>query len=181
MTYEWDDAGNRSNFAKHGVDFADEESVLAGPCVAFVDNRFDYGEERYISLGLLARRVVVTAHSLRGGVTRIISMRKAIRRAQEIHQRATAAWPPPKQQLTIRLDADVLDWLKGNGRGYQTRINHILRAAMESPPTGRAPHRRVEAHVMLLAPRVKASASSEPHPVGSVVVGRFRPPLLSDR
>lgn len=41
-------------------------------------------------------------------------------------------WPPGKQQLTIRLDADVLDWLKANGRGYQTRINHILRAAMES-------------------------------------------------
>jgi uncharacterized DUF497 family protein len=43
-----------------------------------------------------------------------------------------AAWPPAKHQLTIRLDADVLNWLKANGRGYQTRINHILRAAMES-------------------------------------------------
>ncbi|MGO9263465.1 MAG: BrnA antitoxin family protein [Candidatus Binataceae bacterium] len=48
------------------------------------------------------------------------------------------AWPPVKQQLTIRLDADVLDWLKANGRGYQTRINHILRAAMESKPARRA-------------------------------------------
>jgi uncharacterized protein (DUF4415 family) len=41
-------------------------------------------------------------------------------------------WPPSKAQLTIRLDADVLSWLKSNGRGYQTRINHILRVAMES-------------------------------------------------
>ena len=48
------------------------------------------------------------------------------------------AWPPVKQQLTIRLDADVLDWLKANGRGYQTRINRILRAAMESQPPHRA-------------------------------------------
>ena len=48
--------------------------------------------------------------------------------------KATAAWPPAKQQLTIRLDADVLKWLKANGRGYQTRINRILRAAMESQP-----------------------------------------------
>jgi hypothetical protein len=39
---------------------------------------------------------------------------------------------PAKQQLTIRLDADVLKWLKAHGRGYQTRINRILRAAMES-------------------------------------------------
>jgi len=43
-------------------------------------------------------------------------------------------WPPTKKQLTIRLDADVLDWLKGQGRGYQTRINYILRVAMENEP-----------------------------------------------
>jgi uncharacterized protein (DUF4415 family) len=51
--------------------------------------------------------------------------------------RAAQAWPPAKQQLTIRLDADVLTWLKTNGRGYQTRINRILRAAMESTPPSR--------------------------------------------
>ena len=39
---------------------------------------------------------------------------------------------PIKKSLTIRLDADVLAWLKGQGRGYQTRINKLLRAAMES-------------------------------------------------
>ena len=43
-----------------------------------------------------------------------------------------------KQQLTIRLDADVLTWLKANGRGYQTRINRILRAAMEGQPSSRS-------------------------------------------
>ena len=54
---------------------------------------------------------------------------------EEFFKKATVAWPPAKQQLTIRLDADVLNWLKANGRGYQTRINRILRAAME----GQAP------------------------------------------
>ena len=56
--------------------------------------------------------------------------------------KAREAWPPVKQQLTIRLDADVLKWLKAYGRGYQTRINYILRAAMESQPplrSGAAP------------------------------------------
>lgn len=48
--------------------------------------------------------------------------------------KAIQIWPPAKQQLTIRLDADVLNWLKASGRGYQTRINRILRAAMESRP-----------------------------------------------
>ena len=38
---------------------------------------------------------------------------------------------PIKKPLTIRLDADVLCWLKGQGKGYQTRINAILRSAME--------------------------------------------------
>jgi uncharacterized protein (DUF4415 family) len=38
---------------------------------------------------------------------------------------------PIKKPLTIRVDADVLAWLKGQGRGYQTRINALLRNAME--------------------------------------------------
>jgi uncharacterized protein (DUF4415 family) len=50
-------------------------------------------------------------------------------------KKATLPWPPAKKQLTIRLDADVLDWLKGHGKGYQTRINRILRIAMESQPS----------------------------------------------
>jgi uncharacterized protein (DUF4415 family) len=58
-------------------------------------------------------------------------------------RKATAAWPPKKKQLTIRLDADVLAWLKGHGRGYQTRINRILRVVMESAPPG-GPRRRQE-------------------------------------
>ena len=49
-------------------------------------------------------------------------------------KKAKVAWPPLKKQLTIRLDADVLEWLKGHGRGYQTRINRILRVVMESQP-----------------------------------------------
>ena len=38
---------------------------------------------------------------------------------------------PVKETVTIRLDADVLDWLKQGGKGYQTRVNKILRAIME--------------------------------------------------
>src|SRR5271163_4241634 len=39
---------------------------------------------------------------------------------------------PIKKPLTIRLDADVLAWLQGQGKGYQTRINALLRRAMEN-------------------------------------------------
>lgn len=37
---------------------------------------------------------------------------------------------PLKQSTTVRIDADVLAWLRAQGKGYQTRINRILRAAM---------------------------------------------------
>jgi uncharacterized protein (DUF4415 family) len=40
---------------------------------------------------------------------------------------------PIKKSLTIRIDADVLAWLRSQGKGYQTRINQLLRAAMHSP------------------------------------------------
>jgi uncharacterized DUF497 family protein len=87
MIYEWDEAKNRTNLVKHGLDFADAEQVLTGPCVTFADSRFDYGELRLITLGLLAGRAVVVAHAPRGeDITRIISMRKANRREQKIYQ-----------------------------------------------------------------------------------------------
>jgi uncharacterized protein (DUF4415 family) len=38
---------------------------------------------------------------------------------------------PIKKPLTIRLDADLLAWLRAQGKGYQTKVNRILRAAME--------------------------------------------------
>src|SRR5260370_31457520 len=43
---------------------------------------------------------------------------------------------PPKKSVTIRLGADVLKWLKGYGRGYQTRVNMLLRHAMTSSEQG---------------------------------------------
>jgi uncharacterized protein (DUF4415 family) len=39
---------------------------------------------------------------------------------------------PPKKSVTMRVDADVLEWLKGYGKGYQTRVNFLLRHAMAS-------------------------------------------------
>ena len=45
---------------------------------------------------------------------------------------------PIKRQLTVRIDADVLAWLKSQGKGYQSRLNAILRAAM----VGKAVRRR---------------------------------------
>ncbi|MGA3017913.1 MAG: BrnT family toxin [Bryobacteraceae bacterium] len=87
MKFEWDEAKNRKNAAKHGLNFEDAEPVFSGPCVTFEDDRFDYGEQPPITLGLLAGRLVVIAHSPRDEGTRIISMRKGNRREQKIYQK----------------------------------------------------------------------------------------------
>ncbi len=44
---------------------------------------------------------------------------------------------PHKQPVTLRLDADVLEWFKSQGQGYQTRINNLLRRYMESQQSQR--------------------------------------------
>jgi uncharacterized protein len=87
MKYEWDERKNRKNLAKHGLNFEDAEPVFSGPCVTFEDDRFDYGEERLVSLGLLVGRLAVIAHSPRDEGTRTISMRKGNRREPKIYQR----------------------------------------------------------------------------------------------
>ena len=43
---------------------------------------------------------------------------------------------PRKTSLTMRLDADVVDWLRGTGEGYQTRVNAYLRELMERNANG---------------------------------------------
>ena len=50
-------------------------------------------------------------------------------------EKAVKGLPPGKRDIHLRIDADVLDWFKQAGRGYQTRINEVLRAFVESRRT----------------------------------------------
>lgn len=77
MQYTWDDAKRESNLRKHRLDFADAKIVLDGLTVTFEDDRFDYSEQRFITIGLLAGEFVAIAHTKEQDITRIISMRKA--------------------------------------------------------------------------------------------------------
>lgn len=52
--------------------------------------------------------------------------------AKAIVRRGGLTGPTPKAQITLRLDADVLKWFRSRGKGYQTRINSLLRAFMEA-------------------------------------------------
>ena len=55
---------------------------------------------------------------------------------QLIEMKSARYYRPIKKQITARVDADVLLWLKSQGKGYQSRMNAILRAAMLSASDG---------------------------------------------
>jgi uncharacterized protein (DUF4415 family) len=50
---------------------------------------------------------------------------------------------PAKRPVTIRLDEDIIDWLKSYGRGYQTKANLLLRHAMKASTQSTRPRRAV--------------------------------------
>ena len=133
-----------------------------------LDDREDYGEERFVTFGLLDGRVVAVVHTETEDTIRVISIRKAKKREQISTSKASkTAWKrvdalrdeeidlsdnpevtpemfakaivrrglvsaPPKEQVTLRLDVDVLKWFRSQGQGYQTQINALLRAYMEA-------------------------------------------------
>jgi len=87
MDCEWDEEKNRSNLAKHGIDFADAVRVFNGPTIEYMDDRVDYGEPRFIALGLIDSAVIVVVYTLRKDRIRIISARKATRyERQKYHE-----------------------------------------------------------------------------------------------
>jgi uncharacterized protein len=77
MEFAWDEAKRKSNLRNHGIDFVGIEQVFEGETVTVLDDRFDYGEKRFVTFGLLDNRVVAIAHTETDEVIRIISVRKA--------------------------------------------------------------------------------------------------------
>jgi uncharacterized protein len=79
MNFEWDNLKNDLNIDKHGFDFADAYRVFGLPMLVDIDNRRDYGEDRWIGTGLLDGRIVVVIFTEPDReTTRIISLRKAL-------------------------------------------------------------------------------------------------------
>lgn len=77
MRFVWDEAKRRSNWDKHGVDFVDAVRMLHGEPFMEADNRRNYGEVRCVAMGEEARRILVVVFTVRDGVFRIISARRA--------------------------------------------------------------------------------------------------------
>lgn len=87
LKFSWDEAKRQANLANHSFDFADAEAVFRGPTFTFEDDRYDYGEKRFITLGMLNMTVVVIAHTERNNTIRLISMRKATKYEQKLYFR----------------------------------------------------------------------------------------------
>jgi uncharacterized DUF497 family protein len=80
MRFEWDEEKRRTNLTRHGIDFAELAPVFEdAPPYTQVDDRYDYGEERLFTLGLLKGLVVAISHTWTGDIIRIISARRASR------------------------------------------------------------------------------------------------------
>ena len=80
MNFEWDEEKRRANISNHGLDFAGAWEIFEGPMLTGLDEREDYGEDRWIGIGLVSGRVVVVIFTERSDDTiRIISLRKALK------------------------------------------------------------------------------------------------------
>ena len=89
MRFEWDEDKNQTNIRKHGLDFSDAWEVFASPMLVGLDDREDYGEDRWIGVGVLWSRVVVVCFVERSEDTiRMISMRKATNQERKRYEQA---------------------------------------------------------------------------------------------
>jgi len=84
MRFSWDEVKRQSNASEHGLDFADAPRVFEGVTYTFEDDRFSYGERRFVTLGLLDGMVVSVVHTESPRLIRVISFRKATKREQTI-------------------------------------------------------------------------------------------------
>jgi len=92
MEFEWDDEKNQRNIEKHGVGFEMASQIFNGFTFDAVDERFDYGEMRTISIGRIDNvAYLAVVHTDRNGNCRIISARQANKKEikrydEEIHK-----------------------------------------------------------------------------------------------
>ena len=85
MQFSWDEPKRRRNLKVHGLDFFDAWKVFAGATFTFEDDRFEYDEQRLVTLGLLAGIPVSIVHTETENEIHIISFRKATKRESAIY------------------------------------------------------------------------------------------------
>jgi len=78
MLFTWDEKKRLRNLKKHGIDLTCAADIFSGPTFTWEDSRFDYGEQRWITMGLLGSQIVVlVVHTETEEEIHVISIRKA--------------------------------------------------------------------------------------------------------
>jgi hypothetical protein len=86
LRFGWDKSKAKSNYAKHGVSFDLAKEVFRDPfAVEFLDDRQDYGEERFVIIGMVRGHLLCVAYAERNEVIRIVSARRATKHEQEAY------------------------------------------------------------------------------------------------
>ena len=89
MQFAWVDRKRRINLQKHGIDFLDAPEIFQGPMLVDLDEKNDYGEDRFVGIGFLrAKAVVVVFTEPHPETVRIISLRKATKNEEERFKKA---------------------------------------------------------------------------------------------
>ena len=88
MNFTWDEDKRRANLSKHGLDFEAAEKLFDDYRLERLDTRRDYGEDRWIALGLIYGNVAVLVYTERGEDIRVISLRKATPEERQIYEQA---------------------------------------------------------------------------------------------
>ncbi len=90
MEFQWNEAKRQSNLHHHGIDFIGIQKAFEGETVTILDDRFDYGEERFVTFALLDGRVVAIVHTETDKVIRLISVRKATKHEENSYYKEIA-------------------------------------------------------------------------------------------
>jgi uncharacterized DUF497 family protein len=90
LTFEWDEAKDKTNRTKHGISFAEAKTVFGDPrSITIVDEQHSNEEDRYIDIGMSsAGRLIVVSYTERDPNIRIISCRKATKSEQKTYDKA---------------------------------------------------------------------------------------------
>lgn len=82
---EFDPVKDAINRRKHGIALAAAAVVFEGPILRQPDDRFDYGEERWLAVGRIGDQTFTACYTMRGNIYRIISLRPANRKEREAY------------------------------------------------------------------------------------------------
>ena len=87
MRFTFDPRKRAANLRKHGLDLADAQMVIeSGATVTFEDRRFDYGEDRFLTIAPMGERLVTIVTMETAAEIRVISMQKATRNEKAIYR-----------------------------------------------------------------------------------------------